>query len=171
MRREAKRAGRLPTQQPQPPPIQGNVAALVVDNGSGMSKAGLPYLNSGLPYLNSGFKGDDTTRAVFPSIVGSPRHQGVNIDDVTNIRNVTRQQYMAGVTKPATVDTSHQVRNVASQTVVGDTKHGKAIEKKLDHGQAYENTFDTEHGKAIEKKLDHGQAYENTFDHGLTHKR
>jgi len=40
------------------------VAALVVDNGSGMCKAG--------------FAGDDAPRAVFPSIVGRPRHQ-VNI--------------------------------------------------------------------------------------------
>ena len=41
------------------------VAALVVDNGSGMCKAG--------------FAGDDAPRAVFPSIVGRPRHQ-VKID-------------------------------------------------------------------------------------------
>merc|ERR1712098_51104 len=41
----------------------GDVAALVVDNGSGMCKAG--------------FAGDDAPRAVFPSIVGRPRHQGV----------------------------------------------------------------------------------------------
>ena len=34
---------------------------LVVDNGSGMCKAG--------------FAGDDAPRAVFPSIVGRPRHQ------------------------------------------------------------------------------------------------
>ncbi|VDP97079.1 unnamed protein product [Trichobilharzia regenti] len=37
------------------------VQALVVDNGSGMCKAG--------------FAGDDAPRAVFPSIVGRPRHQ------------------------------------------------------------------------------------------------
>lgn len=43
-----------------------DVAALVVDNGSGMCKAG--------------FAGDDAPRAVFPSIVGRPRHQvGQNI--------------------------------------------------------------------------------------------
>ena len=40
-------------------------AALVVDNGSGMCKAG--------------FAGDDAPRAVFPSIVGRPRHQGVMV--------------------------------------------------------------------------------------------
>merc|ERR1712187_383056 len=37
--------------------------ALVCDNGSGLVKAG--------------FAGDDAPRAVFPSIVGRPRHQGV----------------------------------------------------------------------------------------------
>lgn len=37
------------------------IAALVIDNGSGMCKAG--------------FAGDDAPRAVFPSIVGRPRHQ------------------------------------------------------------------------------------------------
>ena len=42
-----------------------DIAALVVDNGSGMCKAG--------------FAGDDAPRAVFPSIVGRPRHQGVMV--------------------------------------------------------------------------------------------
>jgi len=43
-----------------------DVASLVVDNGSGMCKAG--------------FAGDDAPRAVFPSIVGRPRHQvSINI--------------------------------------------------------------------------------------------
>merc|ERR1712003_431738 len=41
------------------------IAALVVDNGSGMCKAG--------------FAGDDAPRAVFPSIVGRPRHGGVMV--------------------------------------------------------------------------------------------
>ncbi len=41
------------------------VAALVIDNGSGMVKAG--------------FAGDDAPRAVFPSIVGRPRHMGVMV--------------------------------------------------------------------------------------------
>jgi len=39
--------------------------SLVVDNGSGMVKAG--------------FAGDDAPRSVFPSIVGRPRHQGVMV--------------------------------------------------------------------------------------------
>merc|ERR1712130_930127 len=42
-----------------------DVAALVCDNGSGLVKAG--------------FAGDDAPRAVFPSIVGRPRHQGVMV--------------------------------------------------------------------------------------------
>merc|ERR1712003_383677 len=40
-------------------------AGLVVDNGSGMVK--------------SGFAGDDAPRAVFPSIVGRPKHKGVMV--------------------------------------------------------------------------------------------
>jgi len=44
---------------------EDEVAALVVDNGSGMVKAG--------------FAGDDAPRAVFPSIVGRPRHTGVMV--------------------------------------------------------------------------------------------
>merc|ERR1712216_193609 len=39
------------------------VAALVVDNGSGMCKAG--------------FAGDDAPRSVFPSIVGRPKYEGI----------------------------------------------------------------------------------------------
>uniref|UniRef100_G3N576 Uncharacterized protein n=1 Tax=Gasterosteus aculeatus aculeatus TaxID=481459 RepID=G3N576_GASAC len=45
--------------------MEDDIAALVVDNGSGMCKAG--------------FAGDDAPRAVFPSIVGRPRHQGVMV--------------------------------------------------------------------------------------------
>ena len=37
------------------------IAAVVIDNGSGMCKAG--------------FAGDDAPRAVFPSIVGRPKYQ------------------------------------------------------------------------------------------------
>jgi len=44
---------------------QQQQAAVVIDNGSGMVKAG--------------FAGDDAPRAVFPSIVGRPRHQGVMV--------------------------------------------------------------------------------------------
>ncbi len=45
--------------------MSSEVQALVIDNGSGMMKAG--------------FAGDDAPRAVFPSIVGRPRHQGVMV--------------------------------------------------------------------------------------------
>ncbi|OSX60733.1 hypothetical protein POSPLADRAFT_1040700 [Postia placenta MAD-698-R-SB12] len=45
--------------------MEDEVAALVIDNGSGMCKAGSA--------------GDDAPRAVFPSIVGRPRHQGVMV--------------------------------------------------------------------------------------------
>lgn len=41
--------------------MDDEIAALVIDNGSGMCKAG--------------FAGDDAPRSVFPSIVGRPRHQ------------------------------------------------------------------------------------------------
>ncbi|VDM64533.1 unnamed protein product [Angiostrongylus costaricensis] len=40
-----------------------DITALVIDNGSGMCKAGLA--------------GDNAPRAAFPSIVGRPRHQGI----------------------------------------------------------------------------------------------
>ncbi|CAL4085542.1 unnamed protein product [Meganyctiphanes norvegica] len=42
-----------------------DLTALVCDNGSGLCKAG--------------FAGDDAPRAVFPSLVGRPRHQGVMV--------------------------------------------------------------------------------------------
>nr|GAT44674.1 predicted protein [Mycena chlorophos] len=45
--------------------MDDEIAALVIDNGSGMCKAG--------------FGGDDAPRAVFPSIVGRPRQQGVMV--------------------------------------------------------------------------------------------
>jgi len=44
---------------------EDDVAALVVDNGSGMVKAG--------------FAGDDAPRTVFPSMVGRPKHTGVMV--------------------------------------------------------------------------------------------
>jgi len=44
---------------------EDDVQALVVDNGSGMCKAG--------------FAGDDAPRAVFPSIVGRPKHPGIMV--------------------------------------------------------------------------------------------
>nr|AEW46681.1 actin [Ulva linza]ARO49594.1 actin 1 [Ulva prolifera]ARO49595.1 actin 1 [Ulva prolifera] len=44
---------------------EGEVSAVVCDNGSGVVKAG--------------FAGDDAPRSIFPSIVGRPRHQGVMV--------------------------------------------------------------------------------------------
>ena len=48
-----------------------DIAALVVDNGSGMCKGG--------------FAGDDAPRAVFPSIVGRPRHKVCNNNQVSSV--------------------------------------------------------------------------------------
>ncbi|CAK5273361.1 unnamed protein product [Mycena citricolor] len=45
--------------------MDDEIAALVIDNGSGMCKAG--------------FAGDDAPRAVFPSLVGRPRQAGVMV--------------------------------------------------------------------------------------------
>ena len=53
-----------------------DVAALVVDNGSGMCKAG--------------FAGDDAPRAVFPSIVGRPRHQVYDSILLGKFRNILK---------------------------------------------------------------------------------
>lgn len=60
-----------------------DVAALVVDNGSGMCKAG--------------FAGDDAPRAVFPSIVGRPRYQvrgTLNYGVLLNFTNYTITVFM-----------------------------------------------------------------------------
>ncbi|XP_032353731.1 actin, cytoplasmic 1-like isoform X1 [Camelus ferus] len=45
--------------------MDNNTAAIVVDNGSGMCKAG--------------FAGNDAPQAIFPSVVGRPRYQGVMV--------------------------------------------------------------------------------------------
>lgn len=55
-----------------------DVQALVVDNGSGMCKAG--------------FAGDDAPRAVFPSIVGRPKHPGIMVSQSHNLS--TREKWL-----------------------------------------------------------------------------
>lgn len=54
-----------PAHSTAPTMCEEETTALVCDNGSGLCKAG--------------FAGDDAPRAVFPSIVGRPRHQGVMV--------------------------------------------------------------------------------------------
>eukprot|EP00898_Chlorokybus_atmophyticus_P008838 jgi/Chlat1/8956/Chrsp94S08328 len=55
----------FPAFQPVEMAEEQDIQALVCDNGSGMVKAG--------------FAGDDAPRAVFPSIVGRPKHKGVMV--------------------------------------------------------------------------------------------
>ena len=76
-----------------------DAAALVVDNGSGMCKAG--------------FAGDDAPRAVFPSIVGRPRHQVCIIDNnhitLASLFLSTSLEYMW---KKCTGDIAHFALNI-----------------------------------------------------------
>jgi len=75
--------------------MDDEVAALVVDNGSGMCKAG--------------FAGDDAPRAVFPSIVGRPRHQvfktAAPAAPMSSSKKAARRMVLRdniqGITKPA----------------------------------------------------------------------
>jgi len=45
-----------------------DIAALVIDNGSGMCKAG--------------FAGDDAPRSVFPSLIGRARQPGIMVGNI-----------------------------------------------------------------------------------------
>src|SRR5690348_8151493 len=67
-----------------------DIHAVVIDNGSGMCKvryvehitysfsfSAFIFRTHCLNYLKAGFAGEDAPRAVFPSIVGRPRHGGV----------------------------------------------------------------------------------------------
>lgn len=59
------------------------VSAIVVDNGSGLCKAG--------------FAGDDDPRAVFPSIVGHPRKNTENDPNTFRGLNFTKKKIRAGM--------------------------------------------------------------------------
>jgi actin-related protein len=71
--------------------MEDKVTAIVVDNGSGMVKV-LAFRSSAARSsakrgevlrsvrAQAGFAGDDTPRAVFPSIVGRPRYGGSHRD-------------------------------------------------------------------------------------------
>jgi len=94
----------------------GQVSALVCDNGSGMVKVrvsgeggggfwtetrvgahcglvargwlGLPLTPPVCTLPQAGFAGDDAPRAVFPSIVGRPRHTGVMVGMGQKVRRI-----------------------------------------------------------------------------------
>ena len=93
----------------------GDVSALVCDNGSGMVKvrggrerpAGAsplrrPFLSAARP-PQAGFAGDDAPRAVFPSIVGRPRHTGVMVGMGQKVRIVARSCQLRPPPPPATL--------------------------------------------------------------------
>ncbi len=62
--------------------LDDEVSALVVDNGTGMVKAG--------------FAGEDAPRAVFPSVVGRPRYQV----DCLRLKLKFRNVFVSGIILP-----------------------------------------------------------------------
>ena len=81
------------------------VAALVVDNGSGMCKAG--------------FAGDDAPRAVFPSIVGRPRHQGVMVNGLFILSSIWALSRGTLSTKFVRGSSSFRVRSRLARWTIG----------------------------------------------------
>jgi actin len=66
-----------------------DIQPIVCDNGTGMVKVSLFFLTLRIllilarfdtsSFVQAGFAGDDAPRAVFPSVVGRPRHHGVMV--------------------------------------------------------------------------------------------
>ena len=65
--------------------MDDDIAALVVDNGSGMCKAGVA--------------GDDAPRAVFPSRIGRPRHTVSTTETFQEIvETILKNELLSGIT-------------------------------------------------------------------------
>ncbi|EOY34053.1 Actin 3 isoform 3 [Theobroma cacao] len=113
-----------------------DIQPLVCDNGTGMVKAG--------------FAGDDAPRAVFPSIVGRPRHTGVMVgmgqkdayvgDEAQSKRGILTLKYPIehGI-----------VSNVAIQAVLSLYASGRTTGIVLDSGDGVSHTVPIYEGYAL----------------------